>query len=95
MATLLVASRVTVPVGAVQGEAQVRVKLAAPVTGAIGSFKSALTIFVLSATFVEFAAGATAVMVIAAGATPVVKCHTAGFCETSPVAILVALTVTV
>ena len=85
LAVLLVASRVIVPVGLVQGNAQVRVKLAAPVIGTIGSLKSALTMLVLSATFVALAAGATAVTLMAGGAAPVVKCHTAGLSEASPV----------
>ena len=96
LAILFELSRVTVPVGFIQGRAQVRLKLAVPVIGAICSLKSALTTAVLIDTLVAFAVGATAVMLIAAGAAPVVKCHTVGISGASPVARLLApVTVTV
>lgn len=56
-------SSVTVPVGATQGDAQVKVKPVAAAIGAIGSLKCAVTTVVLSATPVALLAGATDVTV--------------------------------
>ena len=63
VAIRLVESSDTVPTGLVQGEAQVTVKLAPPVIGAIGSLKAALIIVLLTGTPVALATGATAVTV--------------------------------
>ena len=72
VATVLLASSVTVPVGLVQDAAQVTVKLAAPVIGAIASLKEAAMTGLLVATPVALLAGVTAVTVgaIAAVAPP-------------------------
>ena len=64
-----------VPAGFTQGAAQVTVKLAAPVIGAIGSLNAAVTA-VLITTPTALLTGATAVTVGAIGVEPVVNCHT-------------------
>jgi hypothetical protein len=74
VALVFPASRATAPVGLTQGAAQVTVKLAAPVIGAIASLNAAV-IAVLIATPVALLTGATAVTVGAIGAAPVVNCH--------------------
>ena len=69
------ASRATVPAGLTQGAAQVRVKLAAPVIGAMGSLNIAAT-ETLSDTPTALLTGATAVTVGGAGVVPVVNRQT-------------------
>jgi hypothetical protein len=84
VATRLVASNETVPLGLVQGAAQLTVKLALPVMAAMGSLKAALIRALLRATPVALATGVTAVTVGATGGitgvapSPVVKRQTAG-----------------
>ena len=68
LATSLVASRVTVPVGLVHGASQVIVKLA-PVIGATGSLKLAVTTLVVIGTVVAVSLGDEVVTVGAAAAT--------------------------
>jgi hypothetical protein len=67
VAILFVASRATDPVGFTQGAAQVNLKLAAPVIGAIGSLSVAVTA-VLTDTSTALLSGVTAVT-IGAGVT--------------------------
>ena len=69
------ASRVTVPAGLVHGAAQATVKLAVPLSGAIGSLKVTAS-EALTGTPAALSIGVTAVTVGASGTTPVVKCHT-------------------
>src|SRR5580704_8518743 len=69
VAIVFVASSATVPVGFTHGAAQVTVKLAAPLIGAIGSLNAAATA-VLIPTPVAVLTGATAVTVGAIGAAP-------------------------
>jgi hypothetical protein len=68
------ASSADIPVGFTQGAAQVTVKLAAPVIGAIGSLNAAATALFIP-TPVAVLTGATAVTVGATGIETVVNCH--------------------
>jgi hypothetical protein len=70
VAILFVASSATVPVGLTHGAAQVTLKLAAPLIGAIGSLNVAATV-VLTGTPAALLRGATAVTIGASVATPV------------------------
>src|ERR1700683_1113151 len=66
------ASRVTVPVGLVQGDAQVTVKLAAPLSGAMASLNVAVMTGLATTTPVARLTGVTAVTVGASCALPLV-----------------------
>jgi hypothetical protein len=76
------ASRLTVPAGLTQGAAQVRVNVAAPVSGAIGSLNAALMMDTLAATPVALSAGATDVTV--GGAAPALPAAAAMFDDDPP-----------